>query len=166
MEIPASHLRHMFVRGSRIPGRPLQRKFRRVLTYKQRNRYNISLIGLDTGPTLRARTSQVEIRDTSSKKTAEACPAKIAREKIPTSYQDVALRIAVNADFRFVTQHCLKNRRRKSLIFGDDFRPKKCLFGVHCQTNGDYKVKIGRCNWFVCFHNYKIYHLVLWTNVQ
>ena len=49
------------------------------------------------------------------------------REKIPTSYQDVALRIAVNADFRFVTQHCLKNRRRKSLIFGDDFRPKNAF---------------------------------------
>ena len=50
------------MRGSRIPGRPLQRQFRRVLTYKQRNRYNISLVGLGR-PTLRARTSQVEIRD-------------------------------------------------------------------------------------------------------
>ena len=35
---------------------------------------------------------------------AEACPAKIAREKIPTRYQDMALRIVVNADFRFLSQ--------------------------------------------------------------
>jgi len=35
---------------------------------------------------------------------AEACPAKIAREKIPARYQGMAFRIAVNADFRFLNQ--------------------------------------------------------------
>ena len=33
---------------------------------------------------------------------AEACSAKIAREKLSTRYQGVALRIAVNADFRSI----------------------------------------------------------------
>ena len=83
----------------------LTRQFARVLTCKQSNRYDTSLVGLG-GPTrykkifemgiggvlrtrcdsitqdsFRARTSQVEIRDTGCKKMAEACPAKIAREK-------------------------------------------------------------------------------------
>ena len=50
----------------------------------------------------RARRSQAEIRDSGSKKMAEACPAKIARGKIPTRYQGLALRVAVSADFRFL----------------------------------------------------------------
>ena len=53
----------------------------------------------------------------------------------------MSLRIAVNSEFRFLTNFfCPKNGRRKSVIFGDDFRPKKnCLFGLRCQTNGDVK---------------------------
>ena len=47
----------------------------------------------------RARTSKVEIADTGSKKMVKACEAKIARGKIPTRYQGMALRITVNADF-------------------------------------------------------------------
>ena len=84
----------------------LPRQFWRVSTCKQSNRYNISLVGLG-GRTLikiQARTSQVEVRATGSKKMAEACSAKIAREKISTRYQGVALRIAVEADFRFLNQ--------------------------------------------------------------
>ena len=57
-----------------------------------------------TQNSFRARTSQVEIRDAGSKKMTEACPAKIAREQIPTKYQGMALRITVNADFRFLNQ--------------------------------------------------------------
>ena len=37
-----------------------------------------------TQNSFRARTSQVEIRDTGCKKMAEACPAKKGREKIST----------------------------------------------------------------------------------
>ena len=51
----------------------------------------------------RARTSQAKVRDTGSMKMAEACPAKIARGKIPTRNQGMALRVAVNADFRFLS---------------------------------------------------------------
>ena len=50
---------------------------------------------------------------------------KWQEKKIPTRYQDTASieRIAVNADFRFLNQcFCVKNRRRKSVIFGDDFK--------------------------------------------
>ena len=49
-----------------------------------------------------ALTSQAEVPDTGSKKMADACPAKIARGKIPTRYQGMALRVAINADFRFL----------------------------------------------------------------
>ena len=56
----------------------------------------------DVKNSFRARTSQVEVRDTGSKKMAGARPAKIAREKIPTRCQGMALRVAVNADFRFL----------------------------------------------------------------
>ena len=45
--------------------------------------------------------------------------------------------------FDFKSIFCLKNRRRKSVIFGDDFRPKNCLNGLRCQTNGDIKWKLG-----------------------
>ena len=55
------------------------------------------------GGVLRSRCeSNAKIRDTGSKKMAEACPAKIARGKIPTRYQGLALRVAVSADFRFL----------------------------------------------------------------
>ena len=54
-----------------------------------------------TQNSFRAPTSQVKKRDTGSREMAEACPAKIKREKNPTRYLNVALRIALNADFQF-----------------------------------------------------------------
>ena len=68
----------------------------------------------------RAGTSQVEICQNGSKEMAEACQARIETEKIPYRYQGMSLRIALNEDFFF----CLKNRRRKWIILGDDFRQK------------------------------------------
>ena len=46
-----------------------------------------------TQNSFRAQTSQVQIHDSGSKKMAEAYPAKLAREKIPTRYQCMVLRI-------------------------------------------------------------------------
>ena len=41
----------------------------------------------------------------------------------------MSLRIAVNSEFRLLTNFFFpKNGRRKSVIFGDDFRPKKIAF--------------------------------------
>ena len=53
-----------------------------------------------TQNSFRAPTSQVKKRDSGSREMAEACPAKIRREKIATRYQSMALRIALNSDFQ------------------------------------------------------------------
>ena len=45
------------------------------------------------------------------------------------------------------------------------FSAKKLAFWTS-PNERRYKLKTGSCSWFVCFHNCKIYYLVLWINVQ
>ena len=55
------------------------------------------------------------------------------------------------------------NRRRRSTLavwlddpsFGDDFRPKNCLFGFRCQMNADIKWKLGFAIGLFAFINAK-----------
>ena len=57
---------------------------------------------------------------------------------------------------------CLKNRRREGVNLSDDFQ----FFGLRRQTNDLRKWKLWVVVVLVCFHSCKIYHLVLWINVQ
>ena len=105
-----------------------------------------------------------------------------------TMFQSMALRIAVRCKGRLsiFKSTFLPKKSTTKVIFGDDLRPKRVLhkhcfqflLGPFSNSQGNAYTKCWGdkqralwyimvfssvvVSWFVCFHNCKIYHLMLW----